>query len=158
VKASDTTGPDTRVPGRIPAELVWDHSFDAFTTELGDPYIAITRLHDGPDIIWATDASYGRPGWIATRYGLICEVFMDHEHFSAERPGMIADLLGVNLRLNPIEIDPPRHFGYRRILNPLFMPKAVNLLEEPVRTACEKLIAKFSDKGGCEFIEDFAQG
>jgi len=145
-----------RVPDHIPAELVWDHCFDAFTAELDDPYMAVTRLHDGPAIIWATDASYGRPGWIATRYDLISEVFMDHEHFSAERPGMIADLLGVNLRLNPIEIDPPRHFGYRRILNPLFMPKAVNLLDAPVRAACEKLIAKFADKEGCEFIEDFA--
>jgi cytochrome P450 len=145
-----------KVPPHVPEELVWDHSFDAFTAELGDPYLAISRLHDGPGIIWATDASYGRPGWVVTRNDLISEVFIDHEHFSGERPGMIADLLGVNLRLNPIEIDPPAHFGYRRILNPFFTPKAVSGLDEPVRQACEKLIGKFEDKGGCEFIEDFA--
>lgn len=144
------------IPAHVPADLVWDHSFDKFTAELGDPYLAVTRLHEGPGIIWATDASYGRPGWIATRYDLISEIFMDHEHFSAERPGMIADLLGVNLRLNPIEIDPPAHFGYRRILNPLFTPRAINGLDAPVRASCRKLIAKFADRGGCEFVKDFA--
>jgi len=145
-----------KIPSHVPKELVWDHSFDAFTAELDDPFFAVSRLHDGPGIIWATDGSYGRPGWIATRNDVISEVFLDHEHFSAERPGMIADLLGVNLRLNPIEIDPPAHYGYRRILNPFFTPKAIHNLDAPARQACRKLIGKFEDKGGCEFIEDFA--
>lgn len=143
-------------PSHIPAELVWDHSFDSFTAELDDPFLAVSRLHDGPGVIWATDASYGRAGWIVTRYNLISEVFMDHEHFTAARKGMVADLLGVNIRLNPIEIDPPAHFGYRRILNPFFTPKAVNALDGSVRRACRDLIAKFEDKNGCEFIEQFA--
>jgi cytochrome P450 len=145
-----------KVPNHIPAELVWNHSFDAFTAELGDPFLAVSRLHDGPPIIWATDASYGRPGWVVTRYDLISEVFMDHEHFSAERPGMIADLLGVNLRLNPIEIDPPAHYGYRRILNPFFAPKAVNSFDASVRRTCQELLGRFASQGRCEFIADFA--
>ena len=145
-----------KAPAHIPADLVWDHSFDAFTAELDDPFIAISRLHDGPGIIWATDASYGRPGWVVTRHDLISEVFMDHEHFTAARKGMVADLLGVNVRLNPIEIDPPAHYGYRRILNPFFTPKAINGLDASVRQACQGLIATFQDKGGCEFIDHFA--
>jgi cytochrome P450 len=148
--------PTPKVPDHVPPELVWDRSFDAFTAELGDPFLAITRLHEGPGIFWATDAGYGRPGWVVTRYDLISEVFIDYEHFSAERPGMIADLLGVNLRLNPIEIDPPAHYGYRRILNPFFTPKAVTAYDAPVREACLSLIAKFADQGGCEFVEQFA--
>jgi cytochrome P450 len=65
---------------------------------------------------------------------------MDYEHFSAGRPGMIADLLGVNLRLNPIEFDPPAHFGYRRNVNPVFAPKAAQSFEAPVRQVCQELI------------------
>ena len=144
------------IPRTVPPELVWDHSFDAFTAELDDPFRAVCRLHDGPDIIWATDASFGRPGWVVTRNDLIAEVFIDHEHFTAERKGMIADLLGVNIRLNPIEIDPPAHHGYRRILNPHFTPKAITGLDASVRGACRDLIDKFRDKRGCEFVEDFA--
>jgi len=144
------------VPSHIPAELVWDHSFDSFTAELDDPFLAIARLHEGPAIIWATDASYGRPGWVVTRHDVMSEVFMDHEHFTAARKGMVADLLGVNVRLNPIEIDPPAHYGYRRILNPFFTPKSVNGLDGSVRQACQDLIARFEDQRGCEFIEQFA--
>ncbi len=143
-------------PDHVPADLVWDHSFDAYTAEGDDPFLAVTRLHSGPGIFWATDASYGRPGWVVTTYDLISEVFMDHEHFTAERPGMIADLVGENIRLNPIEIDPPRHHGYRRILNPFFTPKAMMGLEESVRQACVELIARFEHRGGCDFVHDFA--
>lgn len=144
------------VPDHVPAELVWDRSFDAFTMEGDDPFLSVCRLHDGPGIIWATDATFGRPGWIATRHDLISEVFVDWEHFSAERHGMIADLVGENVRLNPIEIDPPAHHGYRRILNPFFTPKAVKGLDDSVRKACVELIGKFEDRGGCEFVEEFA--
>lgn len=143
-------------PASVPPELVWDGSFDAFTAEGDDPWISVCRLHDGPGLIWATDASYGRPGWVVTRHDLISEVFVDYEHFTAERPGMIADLLGEPVLLNPIEIDPPRHHQYRKILQPFFTPVAAKGFDAPVRGACVELIEKFTSKTGCEFIDDFA--
>jgi cytochrome P450 len=146
----------TDIPDHVPRELVWDRSFDAFTAEGDDPFRAVTRLHEGPPLIWTPDASYGRPGWIATRYDLISEVFLDHERFSGERKGMIADLVGENVRLNPIEIDPPAHHGYRRNLNPVFTPKAMAGLETAVRETCAQLIAGFREPGGCEFVGEFA--
>jgi cytochrome P450 len=145
-----------KVPAHVPSELVWDASLDAFTSEGDDPWLATARLHDGPGIIWATDANFGRPGWVLTSYDLISEAFIDHQHFGAERPGMIADLVGEPVRLNPIEIDPPRHHLYRRILSPFFTPAAVKDFDAPVRQVCRELIAKFADKGGCEFIDEFA--
>lgn len=143
-------------PAHVPPQLLWDGSFDAFTAEGDDPFLAVSRLHERPPVIWATDASYGRPGWIVTRYDLIAEVFTDYERFGAERKGMIADLVGENVRLNPIEIDPPAHHGYRKILNPHFTPKALKGLEASVRGACVELIGKFERDGGCEFVEQFA--
>ncbi|MCT2399919.1 cytochrome P450 [Novosphingobium mangrovi (ex Huang et al. 2023)] len=153
---SDTVDLAAKVPAHVPPELVWDHRFDAFTMEGGDPFQAICRLHDGPPVIWSTDASYGRPGWVVTRYDFVSEVFMDYERFGAERTGMIADLVGENIRLNPIEIDPPAHHGYRRILNPHFTPKAIKGVEAAVRAACVDLISRFENDGGCEFIGKFA--
>lgn len=145
-----------RFPDHVPPELVWDDSFDRFTAQGPDPFTAICRLHDGPPILWATNAAFGRPGWVVTRGDLIGEVFIDHAHFSAERPGMIADLLGENVRLNPIEIDPPAHHGYRRILNPHFTPKAIAALDDSMRRSCADLVAGFANEGGCDFIERFA--
>lgn len=144
------------IPSHVPEELVWRGSFDAFTSEGDDPFLAIARLHEGPPVIWATDAGYGRSGWVVTRHDLIAEVMIDYEAFTAERPGMIADLVGENVRLNPIEIDPPAHHGYRRLLNPHFTPKAVKALESAVQGACAALADRFADAGGCEFVSQFA--
>ena len=151
-----TPGAVQTPPAHVPPERVWNHKFDDFTFEGDDPFVAVCRLHDGPGIIWSPQSNYDRPGWIVTRLDLISEVFQDHEHFSAERPGMVAELLGEPVLLNPIEIDPPRHHQFRRILNPFFTPSAVKTFDEPIRRNCRELIAKFKDKGGCEFIEDFA--
>ena len=144
------------IPAHVAPELVWDASYDLFTAEDDDPYLAVSRLSGGRDIMWVTDASFGRPGWLVTSNALINEVFIDYEHFTAERHGMIADLVGENVRLNPIEIDPPAHHGYRRLLNPHFTPKALRELEAQVAQSCSALIDQFADKGGCEFVEDFA--
>ena len=144
------------VPPHVSPALVWEASLDAFTAEGDDPFVAISRLHDGPPIRWVTDVAYGRSGWLLTRYDLISEAMIDYEDFSAERPGMIADLVGENVRLNPIEIDPPAHHGNRRLLNPHFTPKALQALEGAVREGCATLIDAFPDEGGCEFISQFA--
>jgi cytochrome P450 len=146
----------TTIPSHIPADLVWDRNFDDYTSEGDDPWLAIARLHEGPGIFWSPEASYNRPGWVLTRHELINEAFIDFEHFSAERPGMIADLVGEPVLLTPIEIDPPRHHLFRRILNPFFTPSAVKGFDEPVRKICQELIAKFKGKGGCEFVKEFA--
>lgn len=145
-----------KFPSHVPEELIWDKSIDQFASELDDPFLAVCRLHDGPPLIWVTDAAFGRPGWVATRFDVISDIFMDNDHFSSERPGMVAEMLGEPVHLNPIEIDPPEHFGYRRILNPFFSAKSMKSFEEPVRMVCDELIEKFDDKTRCEFIHDFA--
>ena len=151
---SKVTGQE--IPAHIPPELLWDGSFDAFTAEGDDPFLSISRLHDMPPVFWASDASYGRPGWVCTRFDAVSEAFMDYERFSGERHGMIADLVGEPVRLNPIEIDPPEHHGYRKNLNPVFTPKAVNAMGDVVRATCNQLIDTFAGQGGCEYVHDFA--
>lgn len=150
------SGSPPQIPPTVPKELVWDQSLDAFSSELDDPFTSIGRLHDGPGIIFSTNARYGRPGWVATRYDVISEIFLDHEHFSAERPSMFTQLLGEDIRLNPLEVDPPAHHGFRQLLAPFFTPKAIKLAGASIRGTCQVLISKFEGKGGCEFIQDFA--
>lgn len=142
-------------PDHVPAGLIWEHNFDDFNRELDDPYLAASRLHDGPEILWARSAIFGQPAWILTRNELIREAFIDTEHFSSVRNNLA--MLGVSWRLNPLEYDPPEHHAYRRILNPFFTPKAVSILDESVGSTCETLIAEFEDRGSCEFIGEFAE-
>lgn len=150
------TGQAATIPAHVHPDLVWQADFDAFTAEGNDPWAAISRLHDGPPIRWCTNVAHGRSGWLLTRHDLISEAMIDYESFTAERHGMIADLVGENVRLNPIEIDPPAHHGFRRLLNPHFTPKALRELEEAVRKSASELIDGFAGKGGCEFVSQFA--
>ena len=145
------------VPSHVPPELVWDHSLNAFCMELGDPYLASSRLHDGPEIIWSTEASLGKPGWVITSHALLQEAFLDYEHFSSERGSTTSAVLGPVVRLLPVEVDPPEHHAYRQILMPFFAPSAINALEATVRGTCDSLIDAFADRGRCEFIGEFGQ-
>jgi cytochrome P450 len=58
--------------------------------------------------------------------------------------------------LIPLQIDPPDHVKYRRLLDPLFAPKQVALLENDVRKLSNQLIDDFIDRGECEFNSAFA--
>jgi cytochrome P450 len=140
----------------IPPELVWRNSYEAFTQELDDPYHAVSRLEGAPPVIWATNVANGRSGWIVTRHDIMAEACLKPELFSNGRPTVAVGPTGVKLKLNPVHFDPPEHHGYRRILQPLFTPKAVGKLNDSVRRTCAELIGPFQDRGGCEFIEDFA--
>ena len=143
-------------PDHVPPELIWDHSLAEFNSELDDPFLAASRLLDGPEVFWARDGAQGRPGWIIARHALLREAFIDWEHFSSEGGMDLTQALGVNWNLNPVNIDPPRHTIYRNILAPFFSPKAVSHMEGTVRETCDRLIAKFEDRGSCDFVSEFA--
>ena len=62
-----------------------------------------------------------------------------------------------NIRpLIPLMIDPPQHVKYRRILDPLFAPKKMALLEEEVVGLVKELVDGFVDRGSCDLHEEFA--
>ena len=150
------TRPDW-LPAHVPQELAWDGVISAFASTFEDPFVGVSdHLHAGPDIIYARGHFRDQPGWLLTRHSHIEDVFADHELFSSADWAQTRDLLGVDWALNPLEIDPPMHGVYRDVLKPWFSPSAVNALERRVRQICRELIARFEDKGGCEFISEFA--
>lgn len=145
----------TTVPDHVPDELVWNHGYEAFALEGDDPYLAISRLHDGPGIVWSPNVQFGAPGWLVTRHAYVQEVFMDWEHFSSDYRAL--EPLGIRWKMNPIEFDPPQHHAYRKILNPFFTPVKVRDMDGAVTQACASLLAGFEHRGSCEFIGDFAE-
>jgi cytochrome P450 len=58
--------------------------------------------------------------------------------------------------LIPLEVDPPRHTAYRRLLNPKFVPREIERLEPQIRSAVIGLLDGFADNGSCDFHDDFA--
>ena len=60
-------------------------------------------------------------------------------------------------RLPPFESDPPDHRHYRRIVDPLFGPKKVNLLEPALRTAARALVDGMVEQKEFDFLTAFAR-
>jgi cytochrome P450 len=58
--------------------------------------------------------------------------------------------------LIPLNVDPPVHVKYRRILDPYFAPKKMATLQPAVEKHTNDLIDTFIDKGSCDFSEEVA--
>lgn len=64
--------------------------------------------------------------------------------------------IGQDQPLIPLQVDPPEHAKYRRMLDPEFSPKRMRELEPDVRALVNVLIDGFADRGHCDFHEEFA--
>jgi cytochrome P450 len=58
--------------------------------------------------------------------------------------------------LIPLQIDPPEHAKYRRILDPLFTPREMARREPAVTALVNEMIDGFADRGECDFHAEFA--
>lgn len=56
----------------------------------------------------------------------------------------------------PLQIDPPEHAKYRRILDPLFTPREMARREPGVTALVNEMIDRFAGRGECDFHEEFA--
>src|ERR1700691_4747328 len=70
--------------------------------------------------------------------------------------GMEGAPLGNVRPLIPLQIDPPEHRKYRKLLDPLFAPKQTATLEPQIAAQVNELIDTFEDTGGCDFTNEFA--
>src|SRR5687767_5399700 len=64
--------------------------------------------------------------------------------------------IGNDRPLIPLQIDPPEHAKYRRLLDPEFAPKKMTALEPDFRVLVNEVIDKFIERGECDFHEEFA--
>ncbi|GIT46495.1 MAG: hypothetical protein Ct9H300mP12_10800 [Acidimicrobiales bacterium] len=53
--------------------------------------------------------------------------------------------------LIPLQVDPPDHAKYRKLLDPLFAPRRIALLEDRTRALVSDLVETVADTGGCNF-------
>lgn len=147
------------IPSHVPKELVRDdYPFAMGLTTTENPFKKmVAELHQGPDIIYATNGyPIDLPTWIPRKREHIQAIYLDEEHFSTENLSPFPMLSGGNWKVTPIEVDPPNHMGYRRFLNPLFTPKRLASLDDKVRQTARNFIAQFKDKGECDFMEEFS--
>jgi cytochrome P450 len=59
--------------------------------------------------------------------------------------------------LIPLMVDPPEHRNYRKLLDPLFAPKRIALLEDRTREIVKGLVSEVADAGHCNFHQAIAE-
>jgi cytochrome P450 len=75
------------------------------------------------------------------------------ELFSSKRA---FDGVGSPVPMVPIGTDPPEHTRYRRLLQPLFSPRAVAPWQPRIRALAGDLIDRLIDRGECDVVADLA--
>jgi cytochrome P450 len=58
--------------------------------------------------------------------------------------------------LIPLQIDPPDHKKYRKVLDPLFSPRQMAALEEPVTALANQLMDRFDRRDEIDFVAEYS--
>lgn len=127
----------------------FDHFDPAFQD---DPYPYYRQLRTGCPV--GRSDLYGG-FWFFSTYEDVSFAYHHPELFSSH-PNAIPAAIGAAGAMIPLEVDPPEHGEYRRMLDPLFAPKAVAWLEDEVRGHVREILDAIFAAGRCEFVEDLA--
>lgn len=134
---------------------------DADPKDLANPQPLYKLLRDaGP----AVDLGPAETGGLDTGSGAgmvvvggndeVRHVLAHPEIFSS---GIDAVAIGQVRPLIPLQIDPPQHKHYRRLLDPIFAPRQVATLEDRTRALARDLIEPLVAGGRCNFHEAVAE-
>jgi cytochrome P450 len=142
--------------------------FDPDTYRAGPPHAYLARLrreapvcwHEkpGPEITCASKLDGGY--WVLSKYQDVIDVSRNpHLYSSAVGTAFLfdageADLPGLQAML--VNMDPPGHVKYRRLVQRGFTPRMVAELEPRIRAHAKRIVDNVARKGSCEFVTELA--
>jgi cholest-4-en-3-one 26-monooxygenase len=111
-------------------------------------------------VVWQPE-SLGGPGyWAVTRYHDCVAVNRDFAQFSSARKAVfIWELAPEDLaqqQLMMLNMDPPLHTRYRRLVNRGFTPRMVARLEDRIHQTADEIIDTVIETGRADFVTDLA--
>jgi cholest-4-en-3-one 26-monooxygenase len=110
--------------------------------------------------VWWQEESNGPGFWAVTTHAECTAVNRDFEHFSsARRATYLWDLAEEDLaqqQLLMLNMDPPLHTRYRRLVNKGFTPRMVNQLQDRIHAATDGIIDSVIESGEADFVTDIA--
>ena len=110
--------------------------------------------------VWWHEEAAGPGFWAVTGYDECTIVNRDYEHFSSNRKATyiwdLDDELLAQQQLIMLNMDPPMHTRYRRLVNKGFTPKMVNQLHDRIHAATDAIIDGVIERGTADFVTDIA--
>ena len=125
----------------------------------GVPHAWLAHLRRHDPVHWQDEA--GGPGfWAVTRYEDCVTVNRDYERFSSAvrgtMPFEMPDEDVAQQGLMMLNMDPPLHTRYRRLVNKGFTPRMVRDLEANIHRVTDAIIDQVIEKGEADFVTDLS--
>jgi cholest-4-en-3-one 26-monooxygenase len=110
--------------------------------------------------VWWHEEKDGPGFWAVTSLAEATQVNRDYEHFSSARKATylweLAEDDLAQQQLVMLNMDPPLHTRYRRLVNKGFTPRMVNQLHERIHAATDDIIDQVIEQGSADFVTDIA--
>ncbi len=136
--------------------------------ELYDPDVYVERgvPHDAFRVlrneapVWFQKEPKGTGYWAITKHADVVAISKDPMRYSSNRGGTnIEDYEEqdmMQIRLLMVNMDPPQHVKFRKIVRTGFTPRMVNRLEPAIRETAKRIVDGVAKKGECNFVRDVA--
>ena len=148
-------------PGRtnLDADL-WNH--DMFQRQEHHQALELMRETE-PGIHWIDEGDLGPGYWAITRHAHLKEVNRLAEVFSSNHSGTQMHEPDSSNTMSQyerdhmlIDMDPPNHTRYRRLVNRGFTPRMINLLEDYLQNRTALILDQVTERGHCDFVTEVA--
>ncbi|WZH52396.1 MAG: hypothetical protein PIR53_20590 [Nocardioides alkalitolerans] len=139
----------TETAARTPV-VTFDHNSE---THSEDPAASYRKLREEHPVAW-TDAHGGY--WVLSGYDAVFEAARDDYTFSSARNSSGGEGLSVVIPKTPapfhipIEVDPPEFKKWRKLINPITAPAAVDRMEKIVKHFVTAFIDDIIETGSCD--------
>ena len=125
----------------------------------GVPYHWFAWMRANEPVYWQEESD-GPGFWSITRYEDVKAISRSPKVFSSWKGGTnIFDVEGdrlESLRLIMLNMDPPQHTKFRRIVSKGFTPKRVAMLQHHVAELARAVVDGIAERGEAEFVDDVA--
>jgi cytochrome P450 len=132
----------------------------ATENDTGDPLDGLTpEVSQHPQTLYRTLREHAPAlrkegvGVIVSRYDDVSDLLRNPELYSS---GEEAGRLGNKRPLIPLQIDPPEHQKFRKLLDPLFSPQRMRELEDRIADVVNQLIDSFEGDAEIDFVTQFS--
>jgi cholest-4-en-3-one 26-monooxygenase len=130
------------------------------TWEAGVPHDQFDRLRREAPVYWHHEKDGGPGFWALTKHADVKRCSHDWRTFSSELgatfiPSADEEVLA-QLQLTILNMDPPKHERYRRLVSKGFTPHMIRMLVDDIERRATKVVDEVCEKGHIEFVEELA--
>lgn len=123
------------------------------------PHAEFARLRRDRPVFWHPEAQ-DTGFWAITRHADIVEISKDHHTWSNEAGGTFIGTQGAEdlemMRLSILNMDPPKHDRFRRLVSAGFTPRQIRRLVDKIGHHATELVDRIAPRGEVDFLTEVA--